>query len=58
VHQIVNLLCFLHTIIDPDFAFDCVFDFPSHGNPAEQRQLIRGNDEKLFERSEFFSSPD
>jgi hypothetical protein len=40
--------------IDPDFAFDCVFDFPYPGSPAEQKQLIRENDEKLFERSEFF----
>jgi hypothetical protein len=30
----------------------------SHGKPAEQRRLIRKNDEKLFERSEFFSVPE
>jgi hypothetical protein len=34
------------------------FDFASHGKPAEQRRLVRENDEKLFERSKFFSSPD
>jgi hypothetical protein len=49
---------FLNDFFDPDYAFDSVFDCPSHGNPAEQGQSIRENDEKLFERSEFFSSPD